>query len=117
MLVLCGFETGFDQHFFKEWIADLDGGAKLAVVLERAGCQPGRAVDAVSTRVGSHQHQDIAHASSGRSPQIFVTQNSDAHCVDQWIARVGITELNFPADIWHSDAIAVSRNSGDDSLE
>ena len=82
------FQTGLDQDFLKEWIADLHGWTQFSLRLECPRRQPRSAVDSVAPGFRPHQEQDLSRGISpgGRHPVLF--HQANAQRVDQGVARV-----------------------------
>ncbi len=112
-----GFEAGLDEALFEEGVADLHRGTELLRLLEGAGGEAGRAVDAVAARLGADEDDGVARALGGRGDEVVVAQEADAHGVDEGVFAVGVVEEDLAADVGDAEAVAVAADAGDDALE
>ena len=111
------FHARLDQHFFEEGVAHLHGGAQLAVVLEAPRGETRRAVNAVASRVGPDQHEEIARRARGGAEELVRRNDADAHGVHERVAGVGVGEDDLSADVGDADAVAVLRDARDHAAE
>ena len=112
-----GFEAGLDEHLLQERVADLDGGAHLALFLEGAGGEAGRAVDAVPAGGGAREQKERTGVRSGGPHESSVRQQANAHRINEGVAAVGGGEHRLASHVRHADAVAVAGDAGDDTLE
>ena len=112
-----GFQASFDEDFFQEGVADLDGGAHFFVGLEGAGGEGGGSVDAVASGGGAGENEEIVLSADGGADEFVVLDEADAEGVDEGVAGVGVREGDFAADVGDADAVAVPGDAAYDAIE
>ncbi len=110
---LHGFEAGFEQKFFEEWIADLHIRALRFRAFAELFARHGRAVNAVPPGLRSHINNRIAFAGGARIKDLVFTNQPQSKCVHQGIARVARLELHFAAKVRHAKAISIGGDAAD----
>lgn len=111
------FQTCLEQKLFLERIAHLDGGTILLRFFGQLSRREGRAGQSITSSLRTDVENRIAHAARGATCELFVSQNAETENIDQRIAFETFVEINFAADRWNADAVAVVRNAGDNSGE
>ena len=71
----------------------------------------------VPARSSTNINHRVANAFGPAMLQIFMTDHSDAHGIDQRISRVAGIETHFPGNGRNTDAIAIACNSSDHSAK
>ena len=113
--LLHDLEAGFEQQLFGKWISDLHGRALLFRVSAEFGRGHGRAVNAVSSRLGAEVDDRHANPRSGCIETLVLARDPDRHRVDQAIAVIARVETDRTADRWHAERIAVAADAGDNA--
>ena len=111
------FQAGFDEDFFQEGVAYLDGGTHFFIGLEGAGGEGGSAVDAVASGGGAGEDEEVVLSANGGADEFVVLDEADAEGVDEGVAGVGVREGDFAADVGDADAVAVPGDAAYDAVE
>src|SRR5204863_9180253 len=72
---------------------------------------------AVATRGRTDVKYRVADAFGGATRDLFVTQDSQAECVHQWVPFVALVEIDLARDRRDAEAIAVMGDAADDAGE
>ena len=111
------FQAGFDEEFFGEGVADLDGGALFLAVLVEFSARHGGAVDAVAAGFGADIDHGVAHAGGGGGEDAVGLEDAHGHGIDQRVAVIGGVEIDLAAHGGHAHAIAIAANAADHAIE
>src|SRR5207248_3146754 len=111
------FEACFKQQFFLEWIADLHRRAVLPRLLSQFAGGKRCAGETVTTRFSADVKNGISRAFRGAAGELIVPQYAEAKNVYQRIAIETLIEINLAADCGDADAVAVMRDTRDDTRE
>ena len=106
-------ETGFQQQFFREGIADLHGRALLGGIVVELGRRHRGAVNAVAPGLGAEIDDRHVHAGGRRVKDLVGLGEADRHRVDEDVAVIAGVETNLSADGRHAERIAVAADAGD----
>ena len=101
------FKAGFEEKFFSEGVADLNGGAVFLGFLSEFARSEGGTGEAVTARFGADIEYRVTHALGGSAGDLLVLEDAKAEDVDEWIARVAVVEIDLAADGRDADAISV----------
>ena len=110
-------KASFDEEFFREGVADLNGGAlflRVVIKLRRGHC---RAVDAVTTCFRADIKDRIAYAFGGRVKHIIRISESNTHGVDQNIAIIAFVEIRLAAHSRNTDTVTIAANTCDNTVD
>ena len=107
------FKARFQQQFFEEGVADLDGGTIFARLLGQFARCKSCACETVTACLGAYVKHRIATALCGAARQLFMAQHAEAENVYQRIALEAFVEIDLAADCWNAHAIPVMRDARD----
>ena len=110
-------QARLDQHLFEKRVAHLNCGAQIAVVLEAPRREAGRPVNAVTSRIGPDQHEEVAGRTRRRAEELVCRNDADAHRVYERVVGVRVGEDDLAADVGNADAVAVFRDAGNDAAK
>ena len=114
---LVELEAGLTKQLLQERIADLHRRAPSMGPLVQLHRGKGRAVDTVTSGVGTYQQQDVARTVGTRRPNPVAPDQADAHRVHDRVVGISIVEVDFAADRRASKTVAVAANPGHHALE
>ena len=109
------FEAGFEQAFFGEGIAHLNGRALLFGVVVEFGRRHGGAVNAVAAGLGAEIDDGQADALGLGIENLVGIGEADGHGIDQDVAVVAGMEIDLAADRRHAEGIAIAADAGNDA--
>ena len=110
-------EARLHQALLEKRVADLHRGTARGALRIQHHRREAGPMDAVAAGVGAHQEHEIAGATGGRAGQPALLDDANAHCVDQTVDPVRLVEIELATDCRHADAVAVSANTGHNSVE
>jgi hypothetical protein len=110
-------QAGLDEEFFREGVADLDGGALFFRVRGEFRGGHGGAVDAVPAGLGADIDHGVADAGGGGGEDAVGLGDADRHRVDQGVAVVGGVEVDLSAHGRDADAVAVAADAADHAVD
>src|ERR1700740_212134 len=107
-----------DQLLTRERVADLHRRPLVAIVLaELLAREHGRAADAVATRGGAVEEDDVSRAVGLRRLQAARVEQPDADVVEEAVVRVRLVPDRLSADVRDADAVAVAADARDRAIE
>src|SRR5207248_10335398 len=98
-------------------LASLHGRPILARLFRQFTRGKGGARQTIASRLRADVKHRITDTPRRAASQLFVSQNSQAKNIYQWIALEAFIEINLAADGGNADAIAIVRNAGDHTGE
>src|SRR5262249_1526279 len=110
-------ETGFEQQFLRERIADLHGWALFFGSLAEFGRRHGGAVDSVAAGLGTEIDDRHADARTGGVENLVAVRETDRHRIHETVAVVARVKTNAAADGRHAEGIGVAADAGDHAGE
>ena len=111
------FEAGFEEEFFFEGIADLDGGAIFFAFFGEFSGGKGGTCEAVAARFCADIKHWVADSFGGSSGDLFVAEDAEIEDIDEGISFVALVEVDLAADGGDADTISVVSDSCDDTCE
>ena len=109
------FEAGFEQAFFGERVADLNGGTLFLDRVVELGRRHGSAADAVTAGLGAEIDDGQADALGfGEEDRVGLCETCGKG-VDEAVAVITGVEFHFAADGRHAERIAVTADTGNDT--
>src|SRR5262249_39145492 len=111
------FEACFKQQFLFEWITDLHSGTIFSRLFGQFAGSKRRTCETVAACFGADVEYGITRALRGAARELFVAQDSEAKNVDQRVTFEAFIEMNFAANGGNAYAIAVMRDTRDDTCE
>src|SRR6202035_5709159 len=110
-------ETGFEQKFLFERIADLDCRTIFARLLGQLARSERRPGETIAPRLGADIKNWITNAGCSTARQLLVTQHTKTKNVYEGIALETLIKIDFTANRRDPNAISVVCDPGDDAGE
>src|SRR5260221_619694 len=115
---LHGFETGFEEQFLHERVADLHVGALLLGLLgEFGGGEERCAVNSVTAGFCADVNHGIADAFGFGEKDLFFFGDAEGERVDERVLRIARLESDFAADSRNAETISVTADAANDAIE
>src|SRR5262249_10500386 len=108
-------EARLEQELLGEWIADLDGRATLLGLLVERRRRHRGAVDPVAAGLVADVEDRVAWPFRARPENLIAANETDAHHVDERVARVFRCERDLAADGGAAETVAVPADARHDA--
>ena len=110
-------QTGLDQPFFQERIANLNGRAVIQGIGTEFSTGETGAAHAIPTGGAAHVNHRIPHPLGAGLDDLFGLHQTQRHGVHQRIPPVGGIESHFTTNGGHTNAIAVMGDAGHNAFD
>ena len=111
-------QAALDEDLFCKRVTDLHGWElALRTVLEGVRCQHGHAANAVQASARAEEHHLVARSRGKGQFEILHLQGTHAQGVNQRVSRIGLVENGFTTNVGQAQAVAVVRNTVDNTGE